>query len=250
VWRGQVGGYSSDYEIFLYDGGTPLQLTNNTYSESAPQISGSNVVWYGHDGNDYEIFLYNGSTTTQLTDNTFHDRDPQISGSNVVWHGGEANNYEIFFYNGSTTIQLTTNNYDDRSPQISGSDVVWQGQPGGYGKQWEIYLYKGSLPATRLTDNSRWDGRPQISGPYVVWESEDIYIYDGITTDKLYSTWVAEDVDVQISGTTIAWVVKAHAGDGDDEIYMSKPCGASALGPFVPMTFGLLGVFAVVRRRL
>ena len=38
-------------------------------------------------GNDFEIFLYDGETTTQLTDNSYDDVAPQISGSNVVWRG-------------------------------------------------------------------------------------------------------------------------------------------------------------------
>jgi hypothetical protein len=70
------------------DGWEGLQLTNNDYDDSLPQVSGSSVVWYGYDGNDYEIFLYDGSTVRQLTDNDIWDFEPQVSGSNVVWWGG------------------------------------------------------------------------------------------------------------------------------------------------------------------
>ena len=37
-------------------------------------ISGPNAVWDGWDGNDVEIFLYDGSTVTQLTDNNYRER--------------------------------------------------------------------------------------------------------------------------------------------------------------------------------
>ena len=36
-------------------------------------ISGNKIVWVGNDGNDNEIFLYDGNTTTQLTDNETDD---------------------------------------------------------------------------------------------------------------------------------------------------------------------------------
>ncbi len=39
-----------------------IQITDNSYADGEPQISGANVVWLGHDGNDYEIFFYDAST--------------------------------------------------------------------------------------------------------------------------------------------------------------------------------------------
>lgn len=45
-----------------------------------PDISGSNVVWRGGD----EIYLWDGVTITQISDNSTSDRSPAISGSNVV----------------------------------------------------------------------------------------------------------------------------------------------------------------------
>ena len=48
----------TDYEIFFYNGTSTIQLTNNSYEDSAPQIS-RNIVWYGLDGTDYEIYQAN-----------------------------------------------------------------------------------------------------------------------------------------------------------------------------------------------
>lgn len=79
---------------------TIVQLTDDDYPDGYPQVSGSNVVWQGWDGNDYEIFLYDGTTTIQLTDNDCADRPPRVSGSNVVWDGqgtpGGIHAFEIF----------------------------------------------------------------------------------------------------------------------------------------------------------
>ena len=113
--------------------GRTQRLTTNIAEDFSPQISGSNVVWYGtggtDSGTDNEIFFFNGSTTTQLTTNNTDDRAPQISGSNIVWYGSGGTDggtdSEIFFSNGSSTTQLTTNTTEDFSPQISGSNVSW-----------------------------------------------------------------------------------------------------------------------------
>ncbi|MCK4885897.1 MAG: hypothetical protein KAS96_00850, partial [Planctomycetes bacterium] len=81
-WYGHDG---SDYEIFFYDGTTTTQITDNSYEDQGPQVSGSNVVWRGAE----EIFFYDGITTTQLThDGPIHGSYPQIFGSTIVWDNG------------------------------------------------------------------------------------------------------------------------------------------------------------------
>jgi beta propeller repeat protein len=122
VW---FGSDNNDYEIYLYNGNSTIQLTDNNYDDFFPQISGNNVVWYSYDGNDSEIYLYNGNSTIQLTDNNYDDFYPQISGNNVVWYSYDGNDSEIYLYNGNSTIQVTDNNYDDTEAQISGNNVAW-----------------------------------------------------------------------------------------------------------------------------
>ena len=74
----------------------------------------------GYDGSDYEIFLYDGTSTTQLTDNDYDDDCPQINDNGyVVWRDDDGSDYEIFLYDGTSTTQLTNNDYDDYSPQIN-----------------------------------------------------------------------------------------------------------------------------------
>jgi hypothetical protein len=96
---------------------TIRQLATNV---SNFNISGNNVVWSGYDGNDYEIYLYDGSSTIQLTDNNSHGRsNPKISGNNLVWAGDDGTNSEISLYNGSSTIQLSDNNLLNRLGAIA-----------------------------------------------------------------------------------------------------------------------------------
>ena len=93
------------------------------------------MVWRGHDGNDDDIFLYDGNNTTNISNNSYYDYYPQISGSNVVWICHDGDDGEVFVYDGALTWQLTENNGNDYNPMISGSNVVWWGTegPGGFG---------------------------------------------------------------------------------------------------------------------
>ena len=105
---------------------TELLLTDTPSDCEEGRMDGNGVVWLGRDGNDDEIFLYDGTSVTQLTDNSVSDKQPQISGSNVVWAGGFGYNSEIFLYDGMSTTQLTDNSEADFSPLVSGSTVAWQ----------------------------------------------------------------------------------------------------------------------------
>ncbi len=203
-----------DNNLLIYTHGV-IQLSDNTTGEQSPQISGSNLVWQGGDGNDWEIFFSDGIQVTQLTNNTIGDWNPQISGSNVVWQGwNNSNTYDIYFYNGSTISQLTDSTTDDQASQISGSNIVWQGHDGN---DWEIFFYDGNT-VSQLTDNTTQDRYPQISGSNVVWDhfdgvNREIWFYEGSTdTKREVTNNGAEKLNFQISGSNVVW----QEWDGND----------------------------------
>ncbi|MDD1469282.1 hypothetical protein MEO43_29480, partial [Dolichospermum sp. ST_sed5] len=125
------------------------QLSNN-YNNSAPKISGNNVVWSSYSYDDYyyyssyynEIYLYNGTSAIQLVSTSSYEYysspySVAISGNNVVWHNPSSYDYELILYNGTSTIQLN-NSYDNiYSFAISGNNVVWGSYQG-------IFLYNGT----------------------------------------------------------------------------------------------------------
>jgi len=191
----------SDDEIFLYNGITVIQLTDNSGGDYDPQINASGyVVWYGYESiaaklnpegsgpeldapsPDSEIYLYNGTATTPITNNIYDDDNPQINaGGNIVWEGDDGSDYEIFLYDGSTTTQITNNTWDDTDPRINTSgDLVWRGYVGS-GKipgrpsepNWEIFLYDDTT-TTQITNNTWDDYEPQINDDgYIVWYGGD-----------------------------------------------------------------------------
>ena len=56
------------------------------------------IVWSGWDGRDKEIYLYNGSTTTNISDNCNRDIFPEINNmGEIVWIGDDGTgNREVF----------------------------------------------------------------------------------------------------------------------------------------------------------
>jgi beta propeller repeat protein len=196
------------------------QLTNNSYDDYNPLISGNKVTWYGYPNfNDSEIYFYDGKKTVQVTDNNTYDSPSDISGSNVVWQGYDGNDDEIYLYNGTKTVQLTDNNLYDYSPRVDGNQVVWYAYPPDYSDS-EIYLFDGSK-TIQLTDNNTYDYSPQISGKNVVWSGydgndEEIYLYDGTKTIQLTDN-NTYDSSPQISGNNVVW--SGYDGN-DEEIYL------------------------------
>lgn len=52
-----VQNVNGNYEVFVSDGSTEIQLTNNRFDDLFPQINENNVIiWQGFDGQDFEIF--------------------------------------------------------------------------------------------------------------------------------------------------------------------------------------------------
>ncbi|MCG8405080.1 MAG: PEP-CTERM sorting domain-containing protein [Phycisphaerales bacterium] len=182
------------------------QITDQYFSAVAgsPRVSGSNVVWHGHDGNDLEIFMYDGSTTQQLTNNDYMDTAPTVSGSNVVWHGDHnGQDREIFLYDGSTTTRITNNNTNDVEAEISGSNIVWRNSTGD-----RIFHYDG----TTTTEISSGGGQdPQVDGSTAAWQNldgadSDIFhrnLSTGVTT-RITNNGYNDDL-VVVSGSRLAW---------------------------------------------
>ncbi|MBO1048752.1 MAG: hypothetical protein HEQ10_13875 [Dolichospermum sp. DEX182a] len=196
------------------------QLSNN-YNNSAPKISGNNVVWssYSYYYYDYyssyyyEIYLYNGTSAIQLVSSGSYDYDYSspysfaISGNNVVWYNSSYYSYyELILYNGTSTIQLN-NGYDEiYSFAISGNNVVWESYDGIDN---DIFLYNGTS-TIQLTNDDYQDSAPQISGNNVVWEKSydgtdnEIFFYNGTSTIQLTNN-SSDDSAPQISGNNVVW---------------------------------------------
>lgn len=128
AWEGFNGPTANDREIYLHNGSTVMQITDNDHSDFDPQISGGQVTWWGGVFNNNQVFLWDNGVTTQLSDSGLN-QFPKIDGQFIVWQGWEGygnGDLEIFLWDGNQVHQLTDNAVDDTMPQISGNHIVWQ----------------------------------------------------------------------------------------------------------------------------
>jgi hypothetical protein len=178
---------SGDYEIFLYDGSSPKQLSDNPGCDSLPQINNNGkVVWCGYEGENYEIFFYDCNKIKKISDNPYDDFSPQINNEGLmVWYGRkDGEDYEIFVHDGNQILIETTDPDDDLYPQINDNGkVVWCRY---VNKNYEIFLYdiyEKKFPKN-ISNNTFDDLFPQINNKgQVVWhgydgEDYEIFLYN------------------------------------------------------------------------
>ncbi|MBD1853090.1 cadherin-like domain-containing protein [Leptolyngbya sp. FACHB-711] len=230
VWSAQDG--TGDSEIFLFNGSSVQQLTNNTVTDSKPQIAGDNVVWQSGAGANAEIYLYKGSTgqTLQLTNDGSADSAPQISDSHVVWQKRSGNQSSVQFYNLSNGATGTLNNSTsngDNQPLLAGNKAAFLRDNGIYFAD----LSSGTVTQASSNAASYADTLKGITGNTVVWERR--YSATG-DTDILYNTnptspisaqnvnssAVFNDTNAIVAGNTIAFIRNQTSGSTADGIYL------------------------------
>lgn len=215
VWEGYDG---NDWEIFVYDGVSTFNLTNNQTNDKMVEVDGNKVVWVneGDRGND-EIFLYDGESgvTTRITSNNSLNNDPMIDGDKIVWESYATGNWEIFLYDivSGVTENISNNpSYPDFNPKISDGNVIWLQKPSEWSLASDLYLYDGES-IKLLSGGIFWSVDPQISGENVVWQGydfaygEDIFLYDGESTVNLTGNLPRDLADAypQIDSNHVIW---------------------------------------------
>jgi hypothetical protein len=164
VWTAQP---SSTSEVYRYNGSSIQRITDNSFWEYDPVVSGNNIVW--QEGRS--LIFYNGFSTTTIATGVSSLNYLQIDGNNVVWQEGtnDNNGTSVYLYNGSTITRLTGHSRIDQIPNLSGGQVVWQSWDGN---DYEIMYYDGSR-SFQITNNSVNDIEPVISGSNIAWRGRD-----------------------------------------------------------------------------
>ena len=168
AWQGWDG---NDYEIFLYDGHSIKQLTENTYNDAGPSggpcvNAKGQVVWNGRPdglGASLEIFWDNGLDIEQITENSYRDELPQINDNEmIIWRGFDGSNCHIYSYEGvrPTVISSICSSVDNGFELNQNDQVVWKGRAFTGGLP-EIFFYDG-IEARQITDNNYEDDNPAI----------------------------------------------------------------------------------------
>lgn len=243
---GDKAVYVAGGEVFQYDGHQSTQISNTGGKAKECRASSGSIVWNAWDGHDLEMFLYQGGTTRQLTDNEVYDVRPDMSGSDVVWDtyedskimlfdgsttrelgtgygarvssgrvawcGSGGADAEIFLYEGGTVRQLTDNEgINDLSPQVSDQYVMWKAGDFGGGYLGTICVNDGAS-----TIELGRGFAPQLSGSKVVFATElstggdfvlnMLALWDGSSILQVPGTQGYLNLSPVFCGDGVAWV--------------------------------------------
>jgi hypothetical protein len=256
TWQGYCGYTGppsfSDYDVFLYNGSTVVNISNDHIygllnDDQAPQVNSlGHVVWVKtYTTNKSAVYYSNGtSAAVKVSSSTSTVSDPDINDNDeVVWAQDDGNDYEIFFWNGGTPTQITNNEEDDFLPKINNDGkVVWHGSDGSDN---EVFFWDGGVPitspVTQVTSNTADDVNPRINeAGRVTWLGSDgsyyqIFLWDGELPPSSHTTQITTDTvrfkdppKINDNPTRleddILWKGKEEFSGYDMEIYAAVSC--------------------------
>ena len=193
--RWYVPGNHSTQEVFLYDRGRLIRLTDNNVSDAFPDINdGGTVVWIRSIGPPNpggvpttEIMVWRDGQLTRLTDNTLSESSPSINNlGQIVWSldTGTACGLtsDIWMYDGQRIFPITTDSVAERL----------------------------SHQTVRLNDFGQIVWTRFNFCPYP-WESEILMFDNGVTTTLTKAQFEAAAPDINNAGL-VAWFHRPATG--------------------------------------
>ncbi len=76
-----------DILLYDFNTGSTVTIPTSSINNARPQLSDSLLAWSGFDGNDNEIYVFDGHSVFQLTDNDYDDIRVQVDGTRLAWLG-------------------------------------------------------------------------------------------------------------------------------------------------------------------
>jgi hypothetical protein len=135
VFAKSLDGSNEGLEIFLYDDGELIQITDDDCADRDPDINDNGrIIWQKElvpgDYFSCEIAMYEDGETTILTDGAFPKALPRINNlGHAVWYkslGGSGDPANIIFYDGLHMNRLTDDGYRNVYPVINDYDeIAW-----------------------------------------------------------------------------------------------------------------------------
>jgi beta propeller repeat protein len=209
----------------MYDLSTKKE-TRISYSKRAEwpaSIYGDRIVWQDTRNGKRDIYMYDLSKKKETQITTSGEAfEPAIYGDKIVWRDF-SNNADIHMYDLSTKKETQISHSGSAyNPKIYGNRIVWLDSRKGW-DNWDIYMYDLSKKKeTQITTNPSDSKFPVIYGNNIVWTDErngnwDIYAYDLVTHQQIYTTEKSDQEEPAIYDNKIVWVDHSN---GKSDIYM------------------------------
>lgn len=198
VFSSRIAGDVTSGEIFLYDHGQLIRITNDNVFDALADINDDGTIvwssWMGPIGAKGiptpEIMMYRNGVITRITDNALEDWSPTINNlDQVAWQrsyevvacGGYLK--DIFMFDGQREIQISmdalTETVENQGAEINDlSEIVWTrydfcDPPAGVNFESKILMYSGGQ-VRELSNGHTAPLTPDLNNRgQVVWQSYD-----------------------------------------------------------------------------
>ncbi|HEC78187.1 MAG TPA: hypothetical protein ENI34_03480 [candidate division WOR-3 bacterium] len=198
VWDHTFDYYGTENDVYLYDGVTIQNITNEPdSSHRLPVISDGQVAWIKHanDGRPSCVWLYDGLASRQISEG--HScYTPEIDNGQVIWYAADGSNHcYLHYYTGRKDTILD----DGYGPWwaypyyiiwgIHNGQAVWaryRKDAGGWTTIDNATYYDGKEIKNLVDNDASHTGRIEVHDGFVVydaWDGNDyeIYLYIGDT---------------------------------------------------------------------
>lgn len=256
VWWSPTG--SDEGEIYLWQGGEIMNVSDHGSQQWDPDIWENTIVWEDWRKGNPDIYSFNLTTEKIATPSAerSYEEKPSVWKDIVVWHDFQG--FSIYYRDMSTgeggpLDKETADPPDQRNQDISDDLVVWQDKRNG---NWDIYGYNlASRQPVEIYSGPRNQTNPSVSGDYVVWEDDsrgnkDIRginlltreIFDIAATDK-------DEITPAIDGQLVVWEEDPN-GVSDIVLAKLRPLSSGPPAPFLQSLESQFADLSVVLRWL
>jgi hypothetical protein len=122
VWRTK----KTDWDVFLYQGGTVTELSNNLANDVEATVHQGRTAWLTQTESQSMAFLRHADGIVQpLAQSADSARQLSLGSPAVAWIRGTDENAELWLWDGEMVHQVTDDDIADSSPSASGHQVAW-----------------------------------------------------------------------------------------------------------------------------
>ena len=209
-------------------GAFPSQGYPPSYGSVEPTLHNGQVAYAKWDGNDYEIYLWDGQSIIQITNNDTDDYEPQIHNEQISWTGkiSESDSIDVFFWDGSNIQNISNMPEPNEDSHLQDGRVVFYGFDKGEPYKADIFIWDGT-ESRNLLPVVGYDYEPEIGDSLIAWTGWPYGKPDGVSVCWIWDEYKLFDLmnsavscfDPRTDGYTIAF--RAHDGQ-DWEIYIAE----------------------------
>jgi len=164
-----------------------------SYHSIDVSLDDGQIAWAGWDGTDYEIFLWNGESINQITNNAQDDYEAQLSNGQIAWTSKTGERFDVLFYDGETIHNISNRpDVPDEDPHLMNGVIAWSGWNYSEFRR-DIHVWDGTSIQVLPVLGDDYEPQIDNTGAFITWNGRvnnqyDMYVWDWNTIIPLASS--------------------------------------------------------------